>query len=410
MTKHYMGFISLIKMFNPREYQLEAVTKAVDYFESKSKKRPLIISPTGSGKSIIIAFITKELKKDVLVLQPTIELLHQNYQKFIMCGGQASIYSDGAGSKEVGDITFATIGSIIKKPEFFQHKKHIIIDECHRVPPIKNSMYMRFFNEISVKKYIGLTATAFRNKTATCPFTKEKYTKLNLLTRERPKFFNEIIHVSQISEMYALGFLAPIKYLQLQWDNSLLKNNSTGSEYTDESIDMAVDYNHIKERLPNIVKDALSKGRKHILVFVNSVDDAESLVKVTPRSACVSAKTNKKERSLILDKFKNGEIDVIYNVSVLTTGFDFPALDTVILARPTRSLELYMQMVGRGIRLHENKEYCVVLDMCSNYKRFGKIEDMEYVNDINPAFKYGLKNNWVFKNKERILSGVKLEF
>ncbi|MCK5015471.1 MAG: DEAD/DEAH box helicase [Candidatus Peribacteraceae bacterium] len=397
-------------MFTARSYQATAEEKAIEYFESKSKKRPLIISPTGSGKSIIIAFITKRLIKDVLILQPTIELLHQNYEKFIMCGGNASIYSAGAGSKEIGDVTFATIGSVVNVPELFEHKKHIIVDECHRVPPKKDSMYMRFFAKINVKKYLGLTATAFRNKTAFCPITEEAYTKLNLLTRERPKFFNQILHVSQISEMYDMGFLAPIKWLQLEWSGELLKNNSTGAEYTDESIKESVDYNRIKERLPNIVKDALSKGRKHILVFVKSVDTAEALAKITPRSACVSARNNKKERALILNQFKNGDIDVVYNVSVLTTGFDFPALDTVILARPTRSLELYMQMVGRGIRLHESKEYCVVLDMCSNYKRFGKIEDMEYVNDIDPAFQYGLKTNWILRNKERILSGVKLDF
>ena len=394
-------------MYKPRPYQKGAVEKAVEFFKSKSKKRPIIYAPTASGKSIIIAFITRELKENTLVLQPSKELLEQNYGKFIECGGEASIYSASCGSKEIGDVTFATIGSIRKNPELFKHKKNVIIDECDSVPPVSTSMYRQFFKGLDKKtKYLGLTATPFRNKTYFDMFTEEQYTQTNLLNREKPKFFNEFQSVIQIQEMYALGFLAPIKWIQLDWDSGALKRNSTGAEFKKESMDKALDINKINKRIPNVVKQAIEKGKKHILVFVKNVSDAEILSRIVPDSNYVHAKTKKKERKEILDKFKSGEIKIIFNVGILTIGFDFPELDTIILARPTMSLRLYMQMVGRGIRIHESKEYCVVLDMCGNYERFGKIEDIELVEE---ECEQTLKKKWVLRNTEKILTGVRLE-
>ena len=91
----------------------------------------------------------------------------------------------------------------------------------------------------------------------------------------------------------------------------------------------------------------------------------------------VSGETPKKERERILNDFKSGEIKIVTNVGVLTTGFDFPELETIVLARPTMSLALYYQMVGRAIRPHPNKQSGWVVDLCQTYKRFGKVESLE---------------------------------
>lgn len=393
-------------MYNLREYQKEAIKVGIDFFQSCERTRPLVIMPTGSGKSIVIASIVKALTGKVLILQPSIELLSQNYQKYqnvIKAHPeleQASIYSAGVGVKEIGRVTFATIGSIYKKPELFSDVQYIIIDECHFVPPERSSMYMKFISELTVQ-VLGLTATPFRLKTYTDPFTGRKFSKINLLNRERPGFFNKFIHITHPRQLYDEGFLCPINYIEMQFDGSFLQVNSTGAEYTESSMKRALEMNDINKKIPGILDQAFKKGRRACLVFVRSVEEARQLAEITPFSSYVHAETDKKERANILKAFKNGSIKTIFNVGILTTGFDYPELDTVILARPTMSLALYIQMIGRGIRIAPGKEKLSMLDMCGNYKKFGKIEDMRVENDE--------KDGWVLRNDQRILSGVRLD-
>ncbi len=383
-----------------RPYQKDAVASSLDFFRSNSDKRPIVVAPTAAGKSIYIAAITSALQGGVMVLQPSKELLEQNYAKFQMYGGEASIYSASAGSKDVGRVTFATIGSLKGKAQLFAFVKYVLIDECHLVPPVENSMYMRFLADMPGVKVLGLTATAFRLKTYRDPFTREVYSKINLLNRERPQFFNDFLHITQIRELYEGGFLAPVRYAELMWDNGQLRYNSTGAEYSEESVDAALKRQKIHERIPEIIEQSKEKGRKFRLVFVKNVYDAAFLASKVPDSAVVHAQTPKKDREAILSDFRSGKITTVFNVSVLTIGFDFPALDTIIIARPTNSLALYMQMIGRGIRLHEEKEDCVVVDMCGNTQRFSHIDKIEYAQDE--------KGKWILRDDKRVLSGVKL--
>lgn len=393
-----------------RGYQKEAVRKGLEYFKYGDKKDfPIVVAPTGAGKSIIIAHLAKALGEDVLVFQPSKELLEQNYAKFLAHGGEAKIYSASMKSKEVGAVTFATIGSVDN--EAFAHIKYVIIDECHLVPPKGNeynkkgelvkygSMFMQFLSTIPDAKVLGLTATAFRPKKYRHPFSGKTYSQINLLNRERPKFFNSFLHITQIKELYEQGFLCPIKYIELTWRNGDLKLNTTGAEFTDESMDYEMKKQGIHERLPDIIRQSVEKGRKHRLVFMKNVGDAEYMVNVVPDSAYIHSGTKPKERVKILDDFKSGKIKTVFNVSVLGIGFDFPELDTIIIARPTMSLAMYYQFVGRGMRNAEGKEDCAVLDMCGNIQRFSKIEDLEYVE---------VDRKWVLRDGKRVLSGVPL--
>lgn len=159
--------------------------------------------------------------------------------------------------------------------------------------------------------------------------------------------------------------------------------------------------NEIVERIPGILQQAYEKGRNASLVFVRQVHEAEHLAQITPFSEYVYALTKKKEREHVINGFKNGSIKTMFNVSVLTTGFDFPGLDNVVLARPTASLALYVQMIGRGLRPAEGKEYCTVVDMCGNLKRFGKLEELRIEDDP--------QHGWVLRNDKQILSGRRLD-
>lgn len=390
-----------------REYQNEAVNLAIDFFRNGDPKdKPLVIAPTGSGKSVVVARIANELKADVLVIQPSKELLAQNYAKYSLYGGHATIYSASFKTKEVGDITFAMIGSIKSKAGEFAHVKYIIIDECHLLPPRKNtkktraSMFMDFLEGMPGVKVLGLTATPFRLKKYRDPWTGAPIARINLLMRERPMFFNKFLHITQIAELFAKGYLTPIVYEKLRWSGSALKLNTTGAEYSEESIKEAIEKEEVLERLPEIIRQSMDQGRKYRIVFVHSVLTAQLLAKRVPDSAYVSSDTPDKERDQIVKDFKAGKIRTVFNVNILTTGFDFPELDNVIIARPTMSLTIYMQMIGREIRKFPGKETCSLIDMCGNVDRFGKIEDIQYCTDLN--------GKWVIKSNDKILSGVNL--
>ena len=393
-------------MYVLRDYQQTTVDKALLFFSSGSKKRPIVVAPTGSGKSVIIAHIVKQLTGRVLILQPSKELLEQNYTKYANVIQDhddlefAGIYSASVGIKELSRVTFATIGSVYKKPELFQDVDYILIDECHFVPPSPSSMYSKFLNRIDAK-VLGFTATPFRPKTYSDPFTRKKYTKLNLLPRERPKFFNDFLHVVQISEMYEAGYLSPVKYISMNFDGSFLELNTTGAEYSDDSMRKAMDRNDIIGSIPGILKQAYEKGQQSSLVFTRTVQEARDLNRVTPFSAHLSGDTKKRERKQLIGDFRAGNVKTMFNVGVLTTGFDYEALDTILIARPTASLSLFMQMIGRGMRIASGKDHCTVVDLCGNLRKFGRVDRIRFEED--PA------KGWVMRNDERILSGVRID-
>jgi DNA repair protein RadD len=358
-----------------RPYQQEASDTALSFFQGKKKSNAIMVLPTGSGKSLIIADIAHKLNEPIIIFQPSKEILEQNFAKLQSYGVlDCSIYSASFNSKEISRITFAMIGSVKSKPEFFSHFKYIIIDECHLVNSKKeDSMYNHFLSNLDCK-VIGLTATPYRLSTDGFGGSILKF-----ITRTRPRIFSEMIYHVQIKELSDQGFLAKMEYYQVKVvDTEKLHINSTGADYTDKSVQ-----NHYKdigfnEKLKDVVLRLIKVNRKNILVFTRFVDEAKALSESLGNVAeWVSGESSKKERESVLNRFKSGEIKVVCNVGVLTTGFDFPELETIVLARPTMSLALYYQMVGRGMRPHKGKKSAWVVDLCQTYKRFGEVESLE---------------------------------
>lgn len=165
------------------------------------------------------------------------------------------------------------------------------------------------------------------------------------------------------------------------WDSRRLKPNTTGADYTDRSVVQEYERTDFYGWLVSIVDRLLHNRktgikRRGILVFTRFLKEAEQLTRSVPGTAIVSGDTPKKERERILQAFKAGEIPVVANVGVLTTGFDYPELDTVVMARPTMSLAMYYQIVGRCIRPHPSKQAAWLVDLCGNVRRFGRVEDL----------------------------------
>ncbi|WP_321479743.1 DEAD/DEAH box helicase [uncultured Bacteroides sp.] len=383
-----------------RDYQQKSSDSAVDFFNDKKKKHnAIMVLPTGSGKSLVIADIASRLEGHTLVFQPSKEILEQNFKKLCSYGIlDCSIYSASFNSKEINRITFATIGSVKAHPELFTHFKNIIVDECHLVNP-KEGMYKDFFESVNCK-VLGLTATPYRLSSS-----QEFGAMLKFITRTRPKIFSDVIYQVQISTLLDQGFLSKLNYYDLRptgWDTTNLRINTTGADYTDKSvvreyerIDFYSFLVSIVQRLMNPIQGGKRKG---ILVFTRFLKEAERLTYSIPGCAIVSGETPKATREMILKQFKAGEIPVVANVGVLTTGFDYPELDTIVMARPTMSLALYYQIVGRAIRPHRDKESGWIVDLCGNVKRFGKVEDLKLVEP-----KKGL---WQVESRGRQLTNV----
>lgn len=358
-------------MYQLRDYQQQASDAAVSFFQRNDKKNGIIVLPTGAGKSLVIADIAARLDAPVLIFQPSKEILEQNYEKLCSYGVfHVGIFSASFNRKEVQKITFATIGSVKNCKDYFRRFRYVIIDECHYVNA-EAGMYKDFIETIQCK-VLGLTATPYRL------YSNRFYgSMLRFITRTNPRIFNDVLYHVDVKTLLNRGYLANMNYYQLNVvDTSRLKVNSTGADYTDASVRRY--YREIKfnDTLENIIQRLLVAGRTSILVFTQFIEEAEYVARNCGASAAVvSSDTSKADREAILRLFKQKKISVVANVGVLTTGFDFPELSTVVLARPTMSLALYYQMCGRAIRPYKDKVSWVV-DLCGNYKRFGRVDEL----------------------------------
>lgn len=384
-----------------RDYQQQASDAAVRFFgDKKMKRNAIMVLPTGAGKSLVIADIASRLKGHTLVFQPSKEILEQNYLKLCSYGVlDCSIYSASFGRKEISRITFATIGSVNNHPELFQHFKNIIIDECHLVNP-KEGMYKEFLSMLRCK-VLGLTATPYRLSSS-----RDYGAMMKFITRTVPRVFSEVIYQVQISTLLDMGYLSKLNYYPMNpvgWNELNLKVNSTVADYTDRSVVHEYEridfYGFLVSIVRRLLNPKVGGKRKGILVFTRFLKEAERLAKSIPGTAIVSGDTPKATREMILRQFKAGEIPVVANVGVLTTGFDYPELDTIVMARPTMSLALWYQIVGRAIRPHPSKEAGWIVDLCGNLKRFGEIKDLRLVDGGN--------GKWAVYSNNRQLTNVR---
>jgi len=345
-------------MINYRPYQSAAISAAIN------AKNGVCVLPTGSGKSVICAGIVDSSDGGVLVLQPSLEILESNIAKAELLGIDAEVYSASAGKKTVGKVTYATIGSIIKKLDLFSHVESVIIDECHLVNA-KGGMYEQLITGLSPKRLIGLTATPYRLS------TNSFGASMKIITRTRPKLFDNILHVTNPSELVQEGFLMEPEYIAIAHDESMLRPNTTGAEFTESSQIAFAKKNNIKAEIVDLVART---GHNHYLVFIDSVDESKATVELLLASgipaAEINALTPKNERREKLEGFRDGSIQVMVNVGTLTTGYDFPALDCIIDAAATMSAALHYQKIGRVVRPFADKSP-VVYCMAGNVRRLG---------------------------------------
>ena len=376
-----MGFS--MTSYSPRYYQKEALINAAEYISSGGKAG-LAVLPTGTGKSHIIAELIQKLfihnnKFKILMVTHVKELIEQNFEKLKLHWEKpvgrppAGINSAGLGSRQFTQpIIYAGIQSVYKESKRFGSVTVLLIDECHLLSDKSTGMYRTFIRGLKLQNpdlcIIGFTATPFRMDMG------------HLCTGDTfDKVFYDISNGKDFTRLISEGFLSNLKGIQPKQQLDLSKVEKTKNDFKEASLDKYVNRAEITKK---IVAETIqwAKDRKKGLAFCVSKSHAEDMSsrfnQAGLKSTFIHSDLSADLRAKRLADYKNGLYSLITNVGVLTTGFDAPDIDYILMARPTRSPSLHIQMLGRGMRPHQDKNDCLVLDYGGNIKRLGFVNDV----------------------------------
>ena len=354
-------------MYQLRPYQQEAVSATLSHFRAE-RTPAVIVLPTGSGKSLVIAELARVAKGRVLVLAHVRELVEQNHAKYVALGLDAGIYSAGLDRKESHQkVIFGSIQSIARAPiEFFENFSLLVIDECHRVSMDGQTQYFQVISKLRERNadlcILGLTATPYRLGYG---WIYEYNVPKKLRRGITERFFKKCIFDLSTRFMIANGFLTvPVKIDSpvACYDFSSLRLN--GTHFVQKQIEALLkDQKRITPMIISNIVD-MSVARQGVMIFTSSVAHAKEIMQSLPPriSALVVGDTENQERDDIIAAFKMRKLKFLVNVSVLTTGFDAPHVDVIALLRPTESASLYQQITGRGLRISPGKTDCLILD------------------------------------------------
>lgn len=355
-------------MYKLRPYQKEAVDNTINYF--KKKRDPaVVVLPTGAGKSLVIAELASIAKGRVLVLAHVKELVEQNHLKYESYGLKAGIYSAGLNKKESSQkVIFGSIQSVANAEDsFFDDFTLLVIDECHRVGLEAESQYSQVIKKLREKNrsicILGLTATPYRLGTGWIYNISHR----GVIQTKEPRFFKQCVFELPLQYMIKNNYLTPPVKIDIPvtcYDFSELIED--GKSYTNAQIEELLKQQ--RRLTPLIVKNIIDitkqYDRKGVMIFSSTVKHAHEILESLPNGEAriVIGDTEDKERDQIIEDFKNKKFKYLVNVSVLTTGFDAPHVDVIAILRPTESVSLYQQIIGRGLRLDSSKKDCFILD------------------------------------------------
>ncbi|MGP4846030.1 DEAD/DEAH box helicase [Marinobacter sp. 1Y8] len=363
--------------FKLRPYQQEAVDATLSHFR-KSDDSAVIVLPTGAGKSLVIAELARLARRKILVLTHVKELVEQNHAKYQSYGLTAGIFSAGLKQKENRyQVTFASVQSVSANLDQFRDEYSlIIIDECHRVSEDDSSQYQRIIELLKQQndtlKVLGLTATPYRLAMGWI----YRYHYRGFVRgrseggEEQAKPFQHCIYELPLSYMINRGYLTKPELIDAavaQYDFSALSQNRFG-EYAEKDVNQLLSkHQRVTRAIIEQVME-LAVQRKAVMIFAATVDHAREITGYLPehQTALITGATDQSERDLLIQRFKQRQLKYLVNVSVLTTGFDAPHVDCIAILRPTQSVSLYQQIVGRGLRLDEGKQTCLVIDYAGN--------------------------------------------
>lgn len=360
-----------------RDYQQECLNEHFRYFEHNTGN-PLFVVPTGGGKSLIISEFLKVIfntwkNQKVLILTHVKELIQQNYDEFCRHWGllaPVGIYSAGLNRRDLHESAiFGGIQSVFNKAEEFGKVDLILIDEAHLCPKKGQGRYRSFIEDCRQinpsLKVLGYTATPYRLDGG-------------YLHEGDGRIFTDIAYEVFLETLIEQKHLVPLvaKRTVNAIDTSKV-GTQTGDFKHNELEQAAMASGCVEAAVKELVDRAQEEKRKHWLVFGCGHDHAHDILNHLARNGVyaqiILSTTPKDERRQIIKDAKEGKTTAIVNVGVLTTGFDWPRCDLLAVMRPTQSVSLYVQMMGRGMRTFPGKYNCLVLDYGTNVMRHGPI-------------------------------------
>ncbi len=372
-----------------RDYQLECIDIL------KKNDRQLIQLPTGSGKTVIFLKYLRENSNQALITCPTLDLQEQIYQSALNFYHKDEICLKNKDYKfKKSTLTIIVAPSLNSETnrEFLKSQKfdHIVIDEAHRALCKTYEDFLEFYSEINPNfKLIGFTATP------------ERLDKKNLL-----KLFHKLTFERNIYEMIMQGYLCNIESFRIKTKDKITTNSKSNDFKTIEL-----------KHLDNYSRNALIYKTyfencldKKTLIFCLSVEHAEKIADYLRKEKGISAhhisgKQTIAHRKQIIQEFKSGKIKVLTNCQLLTEGFDEPSIESIIIARPTRSKALYCQMLGRGTRKFPGKTICSLYELTDNCHRictFNVAADESKENNFIRHYRDGIKLTELRKEIENI--------
>ena len=344
--------------YNLRPYQQEAIDSINAHYD-KGIKKQLVVLPTGAGKTVIFSHIPKINPSflPMLVLAHRAELLDQARDKILASNPQLSVEIEQAerkaGHVDVVVASVATLGRnntprIMAYPQ--DYFKSIVIDEAHHAAA---TSYRRIIDYFNTDFLLGVTATPQRSDS----------TRLI-------DVFDEIVYYKTIQDLIKDKWLCPLVGYRVKTDTDISEVEIQNGDYSQNKLENIVD-NPSRNATVVAAYNNLAPSKK-ALVFASGVRHAKNLAlsfsKASVSCELILGDTPKEEREKIFQNFSSGSTKVIVNVGVLTEGFDEPSIEAIILAKPTRSALLYTQIVGRGTRLYEGKEHCIIIDISDTTK------------------------------------------
>ena len=344
-----------------RPYQVNALAQ-IDAAIAKGCKAPLVVAPTGSGKTIIAgALIRREAEagKRVLFLAPRRELIQQASRKLDDVGVAHGIIL--AGDKRANLYSSVQVASVdtlrVRQHKLQMLEPHlVVVDEAHLYC---TEIRQKLLGQWNVPR-IGLTATPARKDGR----------GLRLL-------FDSLIQVATVAELTEQGHLVPARYFSIA-EPDLSRVSTVAGDY--HNGELAGEMLKLVADVPRTWLERAG-GRRTVVFAVNvahSVALADAFVALGVRAEHVDGGTPTPEREAIFRRFSCGETQILCNCMIASIGFDLPQLDCIQLARPTKSLALYLQMLGRGLRPSPGKTDCLVLDHSGAVHRLGFAEDERF--------------------------------
>jgi DNA repair protein RadD len=367
-----------------RRYQEEALHELFVFWRNGGGN-PLIEMATGLGKSVVIAFLVKQLLIDhpemrVLITAPNRELIDQDIKELLLIWPDApiGINCDGLGERNTdARILFALVNSIYRRPKDIGPRDLIIIDEAHFIPHHEQGMYRTTIEALRELvpdlRVFGLTATPYRLDSGH-------------LCKGESRIFDSIVYEYGIAQGIRDDWLSPLSSKATDATIDVSGVGKRGGEFIADQLEAVAIKDGVVERACDEIAGYLGQ-RRAWLVYCVGVTHA-TMVRDALRARGVDCEmvlgeTPSDERDRIIEDFRAGRLTALVSVMVLSYGFNVPHIDLIAMLRPTLSTGLYVQQVGRGTRKADGKDDCLVLDFAGNVRRFGPVDDVRIKSKNN---------------------------